>query len=49
MPRGDPNLGKIACVISVVLFDAPLLFVQRAIPPPNQKGALVPIGGRGFP
>ena len=39
MPPGGPNLGKIACVISVVLPHARLLFVQRVTPLPNQQGA----------
>ena len=39
MPWGGPNLGKIACVISVVLPHARLLFVQCDAPLPNQQGA----------
>ena len=48
-PRGGPNLGKTARVICVVLCDASPLFVQRAHPPTEPKGAHGPIGGRGFP
>ena len=39
MPRGGPNLGKNACVISAVLLHVGLLFVQRDVPLPNQQGA----------
>ena len=49
MPRGGLNLGKTARVISIVLCYASQLFVQRAHPPVEPKGALGPIGGRGFP
>ena len=47
-PRGGPNLGKTAGVISVVLCYASPLFVQRAHPPAERKGAHGPIGGRGY-
>ena len=40
---------KTSHVISTMLFHAPLLFVQRAIPPSNQQGTVGPIGGHGFP
>ena len=39
MPRGGPNLGKIASVIPAVLPHDRLLFVQRDLPMPNQQGA----------
>ena len=39
MPHGGLKLGKIACLISVVLPHAHLLFVQRDVPLPNQQGA----------
>src|SRR5215216_4582981 len=37
-PRGGPDLGKIACVLSVMLSYAGRLFVQRDVPLPNQQG-----------
>ena len=49
MPHGGPNLGKTARVISVVLCYASPLFVQRAHPPTEPKGAHGSIGGRVFP
>ena len=39
MPRGGPNLGKTARVISAVLPQAHLLFVQCDTPLLNQQGA----------
>ena len=43
MPRGGPNLGKIARVIPIVLPHAPLLFVQHDIPPAEPaRGPLIP-------
>ena len=43
MPHGGLNLGKIACLIPVVLPHAPLLFMQRDIPPAElARGHLVP-------
>ena len=40
MPHSGPNLGKIACVIHVVLPCVGLLFVQHDSPLPNQQGAI---------
>ena len=41
MPHGGPNLGKIACVIPVMLPCIGLLFAQRDSPLPNQQGAIL--------
>ena len=38
MPRGGPNLGKIARVISPVLRDALRSLCNLLIPLPNHKG-----------
>ena len=40
-PRGVPNLGKTARVISDTLPHVGLLFVQRGVPPPNQQGVVL--------
>ena len=37
MPRGGPNLGKIACVIIAAPPHVLQLFVQRDTPLPNQQ------------
>jgi hypothetical protein len=50
MPRGGPNLGKIAYVISVVLPPrSSALCAMRHPPCRTRKGPLGPIGGRDFP
>ena len=48
MPRSGLNLGKTARVISVMLSQAHLLFVNATSSCRTSKGPPGPIGGRGF-